>query len=135
MMKRSMQETRFSESCRRVKGSMRGLRKQLRSFACQRLLLSSMRRDPHVTGEEAQRLRRVRENSRIQVVTRTLVRPGPKGAGRTFLLSVESSELRIESYSVVKDGIFKYICVSRYNNFQLSTFSFQLMIEKNQKEN
>lgn len=26
-------------------------------------LLSSMRRDPHVTGEEAKRLRRVRENA------------------------------------------------------------------------
>ena len=34
-------------------------------------LLSSMRRDPHVTGEEALRPRRVRDNTRIQVVTRT----------------------------------------------------------------
>ena len=34
-----------------------------------------------------------------------------------------------KSYGAVKDGIFKYICVSRYNNFQLSTFNSQLMTE------
>ena len=55
-------------------------------------MLSSMRRDPHVTGGEVCRPRRVRDNSRIQVVTRTLVRPEPKGLGGLFYY-----QLRVQS--------------------------------------